>query len=106
MKTLMKISILLVVLFLSLTVYSQDKITGKIVDTENIAIPYANVIIEGTNIGTITNTEGLFTLKKNSSPKCSILVSCLGYNSYKLDIEKEKEFPVQIILEQEIFNLT
>lgn len=105
-EVIMKLTILIIVLFFNFTVYSQDKITGEIVDAENKVIPYASLIIEGTNIGTITNSEGLFTLMKNSAPNCSVLISCLGYKSYRLNIDDNIKYPVKIILENETFNLS
>ncbi len=52
-----------------------DKVTGK-------TLPFSNVILQGTNIATITNTEGEFSLKVPSTiknPKISIRY--MGYKN-------------------------
>ena len=52
-----------------------DKVTGK-------ALPFSNIILQGTNITTITNTEGEFSLKVPTSiknPKISIRY--MGYKN-------------------------
>ena len=51
----------------------KDKTTKK-------AVEYVNVSAVGTNVGTITNSDGEFTLKINNTLKVNeIRLSCLGY---------------------------
>ena len=62
--------------------YSQKiNIEGKITDAKtNEAIPFANIFIPGTTIGTISDFEGKYNLQL-SSPEDSLKVSCVGYLS-------------------------
>jgi len=50
----------------------KDKSTGE-------ALPFANVLIKGTNTGVTTNVDGYFTLPKVPSDTTVILVSYIGY---------------------------
>jgi hypothetical protein len=55
--------------------------------SEHKPVPYANVILKGRNIGTITNQNGLFSLKIPSG--CindSLVVSSIGYKSVSRNI--------------------
>ena len=62
--------------------YSQKVIIdGKITDAKtNETIPFANIFIPGTTIGTISDFEGKYNLQL-SSPEDSLKVSCVGYLS-------------------------
>ncbi|HEX7584507.1 MAG TPA: carboxypeptidase-like regulatory domain-containing protein [Prolixibacteraceae bacterium] len=54
---------------------------GKIINREEKeVVPYTSISVSGTNIGTISNTDGVFELKIPESMKQdTILFSCLGY---------------------------
>jgi len=73
--------------------YSQDQkeilnIEAQVLDKEtNEPLPFTNVIIEGTSIGTITNEEGVFELsfnKKHASK--NIIFSFVGYKNSVLPV--------------------
>lgn len=66
--------------FLSITtVFAQGKISGIIQDNSG-ALPGANVVIEGTSIGTSTSFDGSFTLNATTL-KGNVVVSFLGFTS-------------------------
>ncbi|MBT6935846.1 MAG: hypothetical protein HN988_05660, partial [Cryomorphaceae bacterium] len=45
------------------SVYSQTQISGSVMDSDSMeAIPGVNVIIDGTNIGTVTDFDGNFVI--------------------------------------------
>lgn len=62
------------------------EIGGKVVDKKTKRpIPFASAVLSGTNSGTITNEEGVFTLKIPADYIDSILtISCIGYESISL----------------------
>ena len=72
--------LLLFFMLLGITmVYSQQVITGTVVDEEDReAIPGVNVIIKGTNSGTVTDMEGNFSI--NASPDNILVFSFIGYD--------------------------
>ena len=52
-------------LFLS-SFYTQSKIIGKVIDEEfNETMPFANVLVKGTNIGVTTDFDGNYSIKLN-----------------------------------------
>ena len=62
---------------------SQNSVSGKIVDTQNEPLIGASVLVKGTSNGTLTDTEGSFTL--GNVPKGSTLVvSFVGYTPQEI----------------------
>lgn len=72
-----------------------DQYSGEVVDeSTNKPLVFATLTVEGTNISTITNTEGNFLLKvpKNIDSK-NVIVSFLGYRTQSVplsELEPEK----------------
>lgn len=90
MKKILTITLLLTTI--SLTSFSQQ-IRGKVIDKEtNKAIPFANVSIEGTSIGTTSDDKGFFTLKKIEKDSLFVEVSFIGYHKAKKYIPSEREY--------------
>ena len=56
------ISFLILLSLLSQNSFAQ-KIVGKVTDKEEKPIPYAHIVLDGTNLGTISNDSGYFKLK-------------------------------------------
>lgn len=76
-------------ILISINCLAQDfEISGKVVDQEtNQALPFANLQIEKTSIGTSTNAEGDFKLVVSSRYRSStLLVSYIGYGIRKISL--------------------
>lgn len=59
------------------------KIAGRITDaTSNEPLIGANVLIEGTFLGSTTDVEGFFTINNIPPGKYSVIVSFIGYRKY------------------------
>ena len=57
----------------------QGNIKGTVVDSNGEPVIGANVIIEGTTTGTITDIDGVFMI--NAKPGQKLTISFIGYNS-------------------------
>jgi outer membrane receptor for ferrienterochelin and colicin len=83
-------------------------ISGRIADaTNNEAIPFANVVIMGTTIGTATDLDGNFELKNLTPGLYNVSVSFLGYKSkteYEVQVFNNK--PARLDLRLEADNKT
>ncbi len=84
---------IIIVIFLSfvnnLIGQSQQELTGIVLDQENKAIPYVNILLPSQSIGTITNNDGDFVLKGGAGIKLdTLVVSCIGFETLKLDVTK------------------
>ncbi|QWX82516.1 carboxypeptidase-like regulatory domain-containing protein [Cellulophaga sp. HaHaR_3_176] len=85
-----------------------NQFKGKIVaDKSNKKLVFATLSLEGTNITTVTNSEGEFSLKIPASiKKGSIQVSFLGYKSKNILLSELKANDNKITLETSIVALT
>jgi len=77
---------LLYILFFNINIKAQENyflVSGKILDNNNFKeIPYVNIYVEGSTMGTITNKDGDYELKIPLKFKEKVLVfSCIGYET-------------------------
>jgi hypothetical protein len=82
-------------------------IRGHIYDKENkTAIPFATIGIVEENIGTITNSDGFFTLKIPASLiGTSLVVSHLGYMSQTIPVRLLNEQQVDFYLDRRVISI-
>ena len=67
------------------SVYSQNQISGSVMDADNMdAIPGVNVIIDGTNIGTVTDFDGNFSFNTSQDLPLTVVVSYVGYSAERV----------------------
>ncbi len=93
-----KIGSVVVLLFCTIISYSQ--ISGKVLDTDDMPLPYATISIEGTSLGTTTNIDGEFFLKELSYP-CILAFHYVGYESSFIEFNQSPDEPIHIILKSE-----
>ncbi len=72
------ILLLLLLFSLAATIYAQQKtITGTVRDSDNNPLPGISVSVKGSKTGTVTNTDGMFSI--NASPEDILEFSSVGY---------------------------
>lgn len=91
-----KLSIILGVLSMCISLTAANKITGKVIDeSNNQSVEYANVRLmsqDSTFItGIATDNDGNFLLKEVNDGDYILYVSCIGYNDSYLSIRNLKE---------------
>lgn len=65
-------------------------VKGTVLDENNLALPGANVVLEGTTIGTSTDFGGHFTFPKKLKKGDVLVISYVGYDSKKVVIDNNK----------------
>ncbi|WP_430812389.1 MULTISPECIES: SusC/RagA family TonB-linked outer membrane protein [unclassified Carboxylicivirga] len=83
-------------------VQNEKVVTGKVTDARGEPIPGANVILEGYNTGTITDSNGNFNLKVSENTGV-IRVSFIGFKIEKVNYQLE--VPVNIILTEDFADI-
>jgi len=85
---------------------AQTKIKGIIMDKKSgTGISYANLGIPNQNIGTITDSSGSYRIEiLNVNFTDSIIVSCIGYETFKTSLETFSKNP-KIGLQEKIYGL-
>jgi hypothetical protein len=90
----MKIRIFILTLFITTICFSQNKgtITGTLTDKDsnNETLPFANVVIKGTRINTITDINGKYTLNAEAG-NYTIQFSFVGYDPLETLITVTKD---------------
>jgi hypothetical protein len=77
-------------------------IRGRVVDVETrTPLVFAGIAVQGSNIATVTNLDGEFTLKVNSDQTGKIEVSYVGYKNKVVDIEELKTNGQRNVIEME-----
>lgn len=89
----MKLYIYIIIGLLPLLSFSQDKVEGMVMEAntkkEHIGLPGANVYWMNSQIGTITNDEGLFSIPF-SNEYSKLIISYVGFKSDTLTINEPK----------------
>src|SRR5215218_1091551 len=77
-----RFSFVLLLQLLSIMVWAQSRITGRVTNAVNAGIPDISVIIRNTNLGTMTDADGNYSLGVNLKPGSYELVfSGIGYKA-------------------------
>lgn len=80
-------------------------ITGKVTDENNSGLPGVNVVLKGTQKGTVTDADGAFQLSIPDNSASDILVfSFVGYTTEELPIGNRTEFLVSFTPEAKALN--
>tara|TARA_R110002051_G_scaffold325832_1_gene431834 strand:+ start:5315 stop:7810 length:2496 start_codon:yes stop_codon:yes gene_type:complete len=93
----MKNFLQLLVLLTSTLVFSQTKISGIVVDEQDVPVAFANILFKGSTEGTITNEDGIFYLESDAN-YTTITASFIGYETREIRLEKKVNYQMKIIL--------
>src|SRR5665213_2589809 len=94
----------LLLLFVSLHVFSQITIKGKITDEHNRAIPFASVYIRNTTTGTSANSEGEYTLQVKPGTY-DVQYKAVGYKQESRKLNVAANVVVNVVLATETYQL-
>ena len=91
-------AILSLILLAGSLAFAQQKISGRVTDSDGEGMAGVSVLVKGTTTGTITNTNGSWSL--NSVKKGATLVfSCIGYVSQEIVVGDRAV--IDILLEED-----
>lgn len=80
----------------------QKAIQGTVKDIEGNPMPGVTIMVDGTNIGTITNTDGKYSINIPEKRK-SLTFSFLGYISQTLDIVGQQT--INVVLKEDLMKI-
>lgn len=72
----------------------KNKVTGKITGENGEALPGASVLEKGTNNGTFTNNDGIYSITVDNN--ATLVISSLGYESAEIKIESRSVVDVKL----------
>lgn len=90
-------------LIMEIPLWAQQKaIQGTVKDIEGNPMPGVTIMVDGTNIGTITNTDGKYSINIPEKRK-SLTFSFLGYISQTLDIVGQQT--INVVLKEDLMKI-
>ncbi len=93
-RKLLKAMLLCFLVVMSHNLFAQNIVTGSVKDDTGQFLPGVSVVVKGTTTGTITDTDGKFSL---SAPNNAILVlSFVGMNSKEVAINKQQKIDITL----------
>ncbi|MFV0531788.1 MAG: carboxypeptidase-like regulatory domain-containing protein [Flavobacteriales bacterium] len=87
--------------FISCIVFSQNKITGEIKNTEKEKLPNVSVKLDGTSFSTTTDKEGRFSFENIASGNYFLVIYKDGYHQKILPIDVQENLHIPILLEED-----
>ncbi len=88
----------------SISVSSQTKVSGHIIDENNEPVSFSNVVFKGSSIGTITNENGKFYLESDETWD-TLIISFIGYETIEISLDKKVNYNLEFTLKEETAQL-
>ncbi|MCL3780484.1 TonB-dependent receptor [Prolixibacteraceae bacterium JC049] len=101
----MKYILLLFTTFLSVQLFAQSTVAGKVTDKKGVPIIGANIYIEGTYDGASTDAEGNFRFKTDAKGMQTLIASFIGYNELKISMNVFQMKEVHLELKESIHSV-
>lgn len=87
----MRIYLFILSLFFCSFSYAQTTITGTVIDNTAFPVVGANVVVKGESTGTVTDTDGNFSLTVSQTPPFTIEVTSIGYATQNVNVTKNNQ---------------
>ena len=84
-KKLLFFILCILLISVSLSAQTTGRLSGRVVDERNNPIAYANVILQGTQIGAATDELGRFMIINITPGTYTVIVSSVGYARYVME---------------------
>jgi len=104
MKNTILILVIKLFLFFCLTAISQEKTDAMLfgdVKSSGKHIPFVNIIVKGTNMGTLTDATGHYKLANLPIGKVTVIAQALGYKTREKEVEMKAGQVTELFFELE-----
>jgi len=92
---------LFLVLFFILSVFStlfaQTKVSGIVVDKSNQPVPFANIVLKGSNLGVMSNEDGRFYIESPTTLN-TLVVTSVGFSDREITLDKGVNYNFKVQL--------
>ena len=96
----------LVLLLLTLGASAQVRVTGHVIDRKGNPVEFANVYLEGSYDGTITDTTGAFYLSTTLKGEQILVASCIGFETGRAEVDLSTgDASLKIVLQEAVSEL-
>ncbi|MGQ1908456.1 TonB-dependent receptor [Marinifilum sp. RC60d5] len=98
-SVLLRASVLMLLQFVCFIGFSQLNLTGKITDKAGKTLQGATIVVKGTYLGTIANSNGEYKFQNLKEGDYNLVVSFLGYQTAQKEIQLRKSATIDFSLE-------
>jgi TonB-dependent SusC/RagA subfamily outer membrane receptor len=98
----MKNAFLVVLMLSSSLIFAQNSISGSVSDANNNPIPGATIVVEGTNIGVVTDFDGNYQI--NASTGDQLTFSSLGFSSQTITVGNQTMINISLAASVDILD--
>lgn len=104
----MRILFIICSFYLCLLSTSAQVVTGKITSSQSETIPYATIFVKESNLGTTSNTDGIYEIHLSESGTYHISFQMLGFQKQEITINigKGETLTKDIVLEVQSYELS
>lgn len=81
----------------SASLFAQTKVSGVVLDKDNLPIPFANVAFKGSSEGVVSNEDGRFYLESSNS-YVILVVSSVGFNDREVNLLQAVNYNLKVKL--------
>ena len=96
MKNRILLSVFLFVVGISAAWAQSVTVSGKVIDNEGLEVIGGSVMVKGTNVGTITDMSGLYSLKVDDASKAVLVFSYIGMKTQEVPVKGQKQINVTL----------
>jgi len=93
---------LLILLSVGLVNAQERFLSGKVTSKDGSPIPGAAVIVKGTSVGVVTDSDGLFSVKSPTGSK-TLIFSFVGMKTIEIEISSSSKY--MVVLDEDTYNL-
>ena len=98
----MKKAFLVVLMLSSSLIYAQNSISGSVSDESGNPIPGATVVVEGTNMGVVTDFDGNYQIDASTGDQLTF--SSLGFASQTITVGNQDQINVTLVTSVDILD--
>ena len=81
---------------ISTLLFSQVSINGRVTDESGVGLPGANIVVKGTTIGSVTNSDGDYQINVTDASSDVLVVSFIGYSPIEIPVQNRTRIDVSL----------
>lgn len=89
--------VLFFILSVFTTLFAQTKVSGIVVDKLNQPVPFANIVLKGSNLGVMSNEDGRFYIESPTTLN-TLVVTSVGFSDKEITLDKGVNYNFKVQL--------
>lgn len=81
------------------TLFAQTKVSGIVVDKSNQPVPFANIVLKGSNTGVMSNEDGRFYIESPNTYN-TLIVTSVGFSDKEITLDKAVNYNFKVLLKE------